>query len=207
MPVSDDRSSGMGSGWARGRARHTAGRCLLNETWTHALFSLRLKPGEWTLGVRRSAVWVAARASRALFDSTVDLHSTQSISIHHSQSSQSISIYDREIGERKSVFRFLYFSISKLGRYSAQHARITHTLTHLRRLYASHTGHAELSFTRVRTRCVLMALSLLYDLRTHVHSKLGPNKCCVNKGGRHLSSSDEFSHHQGRWTQTSSPTK
>ena len=63
-------------------------------------------------------MWVAARASpvarRALFDSTVDLHSTQSISIHHSQSSQSISIYDREIGESENhVFRFLYFSISK----------------------------------------------------------------------------------------------
>ena len=48
-------------------------------------------------------MWVAARASRALFDSTVDLHSTQSISIHHSQSSQSISIYDREIGAKISV--------------------------------------------------------------------------------------------------------
>ena len=52
-------------------------------------------------------MWVAARASpvarRALFDSTVDLHSTQSISIHHSQSSQSISIYDREVGAKKSV--------------------------------------------------------------------------------------------------------
>ena len=54
------------------------------------------------------------------------------------ESSQSISIYDREIGERKSVFRFLDFSISKARKFTVinffgevqRTARENHTHTH-----------------------------------------------------------------------------
>ena len=89
MPVSDDLSSGrVEAGW---RGRDTAGRY---ETWQHALFSLlRLS----RVGTPRAAGAISRAVPLLL------VPCTREISIHHSQSSQSIFIYDREIGAKISV--------------------------------------------------------------------------------------------------------
>ena len=99
------RSSGRGSGWG---GRDTAGRYVRErESWPHALFSLRLSGRQ---AVKSRAVPLRIRTCGSLRESLY-LHCTLSLSlqsisifyIHHSQSSQSVSIYDREIGAKISV--------------------------------------------------------------------------------------------------------
>ena len=89
MPVSDDLSKSiLGEGLGLGGGGDTAGRY---ETWPHPLFSLlRLS------GPHRGAI--SSTTALAVPPSAVD-----EISIHHSHSSQSISIYDREIRAKISV--------------------------------------------------------------------------------------------------------
>ena len=99
MSVSD--ASILWEGLGLGGARHGTGLYVCErESWPHALFSLRLS-GRQAAKSRAVPLGRVGRFARA-FIYSLSL-SLQSISIHHSQSSQSIFIYDREIGAKISV--------------------------------------------------------------------------------------------------------
>jgi len=90
MPVSDDLSSGRGSGWVGG-ARH--GRSIRDMATPHTLSSVL---SSHFLGCRDAK-------RRNLSCRAISAVCTRDFYTHHSQSSQSISIYDREIGAKISV--------------------------------------------------------------------------------------------------------
>ena len=92
--------------------RDTAGRHVFNETdnetWPHALFSLRLSGRQ---AARSRAVPLTVPCTRLR-----RLSYTPQL-FHHSQNSQSIYIYDREIGGKNQCLGF-YFSVSKARKYT-----------------------------------------------------------------------------------------
>ena len=105
MSVSD--ASILGEGLGLG-GRDTAGRYVCErESWPRALFSLRLSGRQ---AAKSRAVPLRIRTCGSLRESlylytvhSLYLYSRFLYSIHHSQSSQSVSIYDREIGAKISV--------------------------------------------------------------------------------------------------------